>query len=202
MDAAYAHLLVNHFPIVLSVVGALAALLSIFTRHRGTWTFALGALLLAALTVYPAVFSGERAEHVMEKAWYVDEKMLEAHEQAAKLALWGVLATGLFAIAGIWRERTAYTGGRAVLASPTWMRAFVAIAALASAGLLARTAWTAGFIVHKAERLQREPAAEAPLTGPSTFPQAQPAPADSGAPAGATTGVTTGAVPVIRPPGQ
>lgn len=194
MDAAYLHLLVNHFPIVLAVVGAIAAVVALFSGHRSTWAFALGALFLAGVTVYPAAFTGEQAEHVMEKAWFIDKARLEAHENAAQLALWSTLASGLLAALAIWRERTAYTGGRTVLAAPTWLRAVIAVAGLVSAGLLGRTAWAAGHIVHKAEKLKAAPAVTAPAAlHDSTTAISIPV----GPAAGATTGSTAG---VIHPP--
>ncbi|HYD51728.1 MAG TPA: hypothetical protein VEA99_03835 [Gemmatimonadaceae bacterium] len=158
MDAPYIHLLVNHFPIVLSVVGGLAALIALFTRHRTTWTFALGALLLAGLFAYPAYLTGERAEAVMEKVWFVDRERLEAHENVAKWALWLTVASGLVALGAIWRERTAYTGGRTMLASPGWLRTLVALLGLGTAALLGFAAWTGGFVVHKAPLLRQAPA--------------------------------------------
>lgn len=189
MNAAYLHLLVNHFPIVLSIVGAIAAVIALFTKHRTTWTFALGALLLAGLTVYPAVFTGEGAEEVMRNVWYISRDVVHEHEEAAEFALWATLATGVVAGAAMWRERTAYTGGRTILASPGWLRALVALLAVLSAATLIRTAWTAGYIVHKAKSLQQPPSSAPAITPTPTEP--------------AVTGTTT-AVPdsaqVIQPP--
>ena len=196
MNAANVHLLINHFPIILSVVGAGAALLAVFTRHRSTWVFALAALLLAGLAVYPAFFTGQGAEQVMEKVWYIDRDVVHEHEEAAEFALWIMLVTGVLAAFAMWRERTAFTGGRKVLAAPAWLRALTAVAALLAAATLARTAWTAGFIVHKTEKLQSPPAALDSLSPPT------PAPVIVPSVPGATTGTTTGASTTVRPPGQ
>jgi len=191
MNAAYLHLLVNHFPLVLSVVGALAALLALFTKHRTTWTFALGALVLAAITVYPAVFTGERSEDAMQSVWYVSGDAVHEHEEAAEFALWATLATGVVAIGAIWRERTAYTGGRTILASPGWLRALVALLGVLSTAALIRTAWTAGYIVHKAKSLEQPPSATAtPANAPAATPPAI---------TGATTAVSD-SVPTIQTP--
>jgi hypothetical protein len=194
MNAATVHLLINHFPIILSVVGAGAALLSVFSRHRSTWVFALAALMLAGLAVYPAFFTGQGAEQVMEKAWYIDRDVVHEHEEAAEFALWIMLVTGAVAAFAMWRERTAFTGGRKVLAAPAWLRALTAVAALLAAATLARTAWTAGFIVHKTEKLQSPPASS---TSPSLLPtDTVGAPLVTPPPTGATAGATT----AIQPP--
>jgi uncharacterized membrane protein len=191
MDAPYIHLLVNHFPIVLAVVGAVAAVIAFITGHRSTWTFSLGALLLAGLAVYPAVFTGKDAEQVMEKVWFVDGGRIEAHENAATLAMWFTIGTGILALVAIWRERTAYTGGRTVLATPRPLRGLVALAAVASAGLLGWAAWEGGFIVHKAERLRVAPADSV------VMPDIPPL---QSTPSGRTTGATSATVPLIQPP--
>ncbi len=193
MDAPYIHLLVNHFPVVLAVVGAIAAVIAFITGHRSTWTFSLGALLLAGLTAYPAVFTGERAEDVMEKVWFVSGEQIESHERAAKLALWFTIGTGVLALVAIWREHTAYTGGRTVLATPRPLRGLVALAAVVSAGLLGRAAWEGGYIVHKAERLRVAPADSVAM------PEL---PAVQSTPSGRTTGATSVTVPLIQPPKQ
>lgn len=193
MDAAYLHLLVNHFPIVLSVVGALAAVITLFTKHRTTWTFALGALVLAGLTVYPAVFTGEGAEEAMRNVWYVDRDVVHEHEEAAEFAMWATIVTGVVAIGAMWRERTAYTGGRTILASPGWLRALVALLGVLSTAALIRSAWTAGYIVHKSKSLEQRPSSAA--TPASSPPPAPPA----------ITGTTTAVpdtVPMIRPPSR
>jgi hypothetical protein len=196
MDAPYIHLLVNHFPIVLTVVGALAAVLALLTAHRTTWTFALGCLLLAGLAVYPAFLTGERAGDVMRDAWFVGDGAIREHAAAARWALWIVLGTALVAFAAMWRERTAYTGGRTILASPRWLRALVALLGLVSAAALGRTAWMAGFVVHKAERLRQAPVGAPAVGTPPPVPPTVPTP----------SGTTTGTAPapsdtgLIRPP--
>lgn len=40
MEWLYAHLVVNHFPIVLSVIASLAALVALGTRREGPWRYA------------------------------------------------------------------------------------------------------------------------------------------------------------------
>lgn len=70
MNWPYFHMIINHFPIILGVMGAAAAVLGLLVPRRGVWLYALASLTLAALSAYPAVFTGERAEHVLEEAWY------------------------------------------------------------------------------------------------------------------------------------
>lgn len=103
MNWPYFHMIINHFPIILGVMGAAAAVLGLVVPRRGVWLYALASLTLAALSAYPAVFTGERAEHVLEEAWYVQAGALEEHEESGKLALWVKLATGIVS-AWAWRR--------------------------------------------------------------------------------------------------
>jgi len=103
MNWPYFHMIINHFPIILGVMGAAAAVLGLLVPRRGVWLYALVSLTLAALSAYPAVFTGERAEHVLEEAWYVQAGALEEHEESGKLALWVKLATGIVS-AWAWRR--------------------------------------------------------------------------------------------------
>ena len=61
MDAAYLHLLVNHFPVVLSVVGTGSLLLALVTRRRDLWRHATLTLLLAGIAAIPAKRTGHAA---------------------------------------------------------------------------------------------------------------------------------------------
>ena len=52
MNWPYVHTLINHFPIILSVVGTGVVLLALIVRRRGLWLYALATLTLAGLSVY------------------------------------------------------------------------------------------------------------------------------------------------------
>ena len=70
MDAAYLHIVVNHFPIILCVVGTVAALLALALQKRALWVYSAASITIAGLTVYPVVFNGERAEDIVERRAY------------------------------------------------------------------------------------------------------------------------------------
>ena len=44
------HIMINHFPIILATMGALAVLLAVVRGQRGIWLYATVSLTLAALT--------------------------------------------------------------------------------------------------------------------------------------------------------
>jgi uncharacterized membrane protein len=53
--------MINHFPVILSVVGAVAAILGSLTRRRMVWTFAAICLTLAGTIIGPVFISGKQA---------------------------------------------------------------------------------------------------------------------------------------------
>jgi len=95
------HAFINHFPIVLVVVGAIAVLLSAMIQRRTIWMYALASLTLAGLTIYPAAWTGHRAARVVYKAWYIAPDVIHSHSQAADITVWVVAVTGLLALISI-----------------------------------------------------------------------------------------------------
>lgn len=162
MDGAYLHLLVNHFPIVLSVVGVGILVLALLTRRRDLWRYSALTLLLAGVAAIPAKLTGEPAEEALEDTWYITRQAIHAHEEAADWALWVMLAAGAVAAYALWRtlRRGVAASGTRVdsLEAPVWLRALLLLFGLAGAGAMARASWEAGKIVHKNPALQQAPA--------------------------------------------
>ena len=157
MDWPYAHLLVNHVPIILSGLGAGGAVLALLLRRRALWLYATATLTLGGLGAYPAKLTGERAGEAMERMWYVDEQQLHDHEEASELATWVLLAAAAISGFAWWRltrvpaialpERARHDP------LPLWLRSLVVASALAGAGSVTYAAYQGGIVVHKAEAL-------------------------------------------------
>lgn len=184
IDWPYAHLLVNHFSVILTYVGLAAALLAmVVRRRRALWLYAVATLTLAGLAAYPAVFTGTRAVTVMEKQWYVEEAVVDEHEVAGERAQWILLAMGALAAYSWWRmtrsrgeSGSPSSAGDALARDlPIALRTGVVVAALMGAGAVAYAAYEGGFIVHKATKLAAPSGAELPAA-------ALPVRADSSAP--------------------
>jgi uncharacterized membrane protein len=149
----YAHLLLNHFPVVLSVAALSVAILALLLNRRGLWLTAMGALTAAGLFIYPVFFTGNKADHALNDPWYIHPGVIEAHDEAALWALWLILIAGAFAAYSWWSSLK-----RPAEAIPGWMRAGVVVGALAAVSVVARTAYLGGKIIHDAPVLQlKEP---------------------------------------------
>lgn len=149
----YAHLLINHFPVVLSIAALGAAILAVILNRRGLWLTAMGSLTAAGLFVYPVFFTGNEADHALKDPWYIRPGTIEAHDQAAGFALWVILIAGAFAAYSWWRSLK-----RPAEAMPSWMRAGLLIGALAAVSVVARTSYLGGKIIHDAPVLKLEQA--------------------------------------------
>ncbi|MFN2636765.1 MAG: hypothetical protein ABR585_07055 [Gemmatimonadaceae bacterium] len=150
----YLHLLLNHFPVVLSVSALVVTLLALVLKRKGLWLTAMGALTAAGVFIYPVHFTGDKADRALHDPWFVRHGAIEAHDDAARIAMIVILLVGVFAAYSWWR---ALKKPADVL--PVWMRGGVLIGALAAVGTVTYTAYLGGKIIHESPvlELQRPP---------------------------------------------
>lgn len=149
IDWALVHITINHFPVILSVIGALAAVVAAVRGRRGVWLYATVSLTFAALTVAPTYFTGEPAEESLHRPWYIARGSIEQHEKAALVA--AVLAgiAGLVAVFA-WRRLVRYPRE---VTLPRGLRAAVLLTSIAAAAAVGYTSLLGGQIVHEAPAL-------------------------------------------------
>lgn len=141
----YAHLLINHFPVVLATMGLAAAIGAVLLRRRGLWLYAMGTLTMAGLVVYPVHFTGDQADHALRDPWYIKRGVIDAHDNAAGIAMIIILIVGVLSAYGWWRALR-----RRDEAIPAWIRATVLVGAIAGFGSVAYAAFLGGKIIHDA----------------------------------------------------
>lgn len=139
-DPVFQHLRTNHFPIILAMVGFVAAILACVIRKDAIWKYAKVTMLLAAVTAPLAYWTGERALDKAEGFENIDQASMGDHEETAEAALVCLLVCG--AAAGV-----------ALVKPNTATRALFVVTALAAAGATAYTSAIAGNIVHGPESL-------------------------------------------------
>lgn len=155
MNWPYIHLLLNHFPVVLTVVGTAVLLLALVVRRRAVWLYALATLTLSGLSVYPVFFTGDKAADAQRTTWYIVRSMLEEHDQAADFALISLLIMGAVSAYTWWRMLRREPNGL----PPTWLRAVVAVITVWALSVVVRTAYLGGQIVHESPKLKNAPSA-------------------------------------------
>lgn len=151
----YAHLLINHFPVVLSVSALAVTILALLLGRRGLWLTAMAGLTAAGAFIYPVHFTGSKADQALNDPWYIHPGTIEAHDNAAGIAMAVILIVGAFAAYSWWRSLK-----RPAELIPGWMRAGVVVGSLAAVGTVTYTAYLGGKIIHEAPilKMQQAPA--------------------------------------------
>lgn len=176
--------MINHFPIILATMGALAVLLAVVRGQRGIWLYATVSLTLAAVTVIPTYFTGEPAEEALHRPWYVARGVMHTHEDAAKVSAILVLLAGAVALVA-WRRLVRYPRE---VRMPGGLRVALVVTSLAAAGAIGYASLLGGRIIHDAPVLQ----------GPAPAGYVVPGRAPNGASPGRDS--TTSAPTVVAPP--
>jgi hypothetical protein len=151
MNFPHLHLIVNHFPVVGSIVALLLMTWAMVTGRREVIRLALVVTLFAGLSVFPAFQSGDEADEQLEDVRGFDKDLIEEHEESADFALWAMLGTAGLAALGLWASRR----GREV---PRWAGLVTVAGLVLSVAVVGRTALLGGEIRH--------PEATGPLWAP------------------------------------
>ncbi len=102
MNGAHLHLLLNHFPLIGFVFSFLLLALGLFRSNESYVRTGFLIILLSGMFAIPTYLAGEPAEKIIEKLPGFSEKLVEAHEEAAELAIWFIGITTLAAGAALW----------------------------------------------------------------------------------------------------
>src|ERR1700680_1480747 len=102
MNFAHLHLLLNHFPIIGTIIGLGLFLVSLVGKNDDLRRASLIVLSVMALLSIPTFFSGVGAQGAIKNAPGVSEALIERHEGAAIMALAFMEITGAFALVGLW----------------------------------------------------------------------------------------------------
>lgn len=99
MNAAHWHLLLNHLPIVGTIIGTLILAVGFGIKNNSTIKqTALGVFVFSALCAIPAYLTGEGAEEVVEHLPGVTESVIENHEDLGKIFMIVVGSLGILSL--------------------------------------------------------------------------------------------------------
>jgi len=149
MDFVHIHLLLNHFPVIGSVIGFGLFLTSFFGKNGGLRQGSLIVFAAVALIAIPVFASGKGAQLMLQGKPGISDAFVQRHEGAAMLALWFLEATGALALAGLWQLHC-----RARMAR--WNLMAVLVFSSLTVGLMVRTGNTGGEISHTEVRASQE----------------------------------------------
>ena len=143
MNFAHLHLLLNHFPVIGTIVGLGLFLASLVGKNQDLRRASLIIFAAMALITLPTFFSGVGAQGAIKKLPGVSDALIERHQGAAMLALLFMEITGGLALAGLWKSQGAQGPYKW-----DWTLSAVLLFSIVSVGLMARVGNTGGDIRH------------------------------------------------------
>ena len=112
MNLTHLHLLINHLPIIGSILGGLVLAQGIWNKSELTKIAAYNVLIISSIGAIIAYFTGEEAEESVENIAGVLESNIKIHEDFALYALIALIVLGLSSVWGLWVtiKKTSLTG--------------------------------------------------------------------------------------------
>src|SRR5262249_5514891 len=105
MNAPQVHLMLNHLPVMGVLFSALVLAIGRVLRNEAISRLAIAVLAASALAAVPVLLSGEPAEKSIEHTAGVSERVIEAHEDAARVAIVALEILGAVGLVGWFRHR-------------------------------------------------------------------------------------------------
>lgn len=145
MNWVYIHILINHIPVILGGLAAVAAIFAMLSGRRLAWLYTAITLTLAGLSAYPVSETGHRASRIFRQRVPSARDAIREHDEAAGVTLWILLGSGVLGLAGWYRIGS--DDPKAPV--PGWVKVALAVPALASLGAVAVTSERGGKIGHQ-----------------------------------------------------
>jgi len=102
MNQAHFHLIVNHLPIIIPIIGLIIMISGFILRSEIVKRTAYGLFILGALCIIPALATGEGAEEIVERIPNISKSYIKQHEEMAEtFAITSYILGGLSLI-GLW----------------------------------------------------------------------------------------------------
>ncbi len=102
MNGAHWHLVLNHLPIIIPMVGLLVMIAGVLIQSEILKRAAFSIFILGALTAIAAFTTGEGAEEVVEEIGGIDERLIGVHEDIAQIFAIILYVLGAISLIGIW----------------------------------------------------------------------------------------------------
>ena len=143
MNPGHAHLVLNHAPIIGSVIVVFLLFVALARKSDELTKVSLVVVALTAVAGVAAYLTGEPAEELVEDIAGVARGAIEPHEEFAQIGTIAYAALGLAALAAlaVFRRR----------AVPRWFTVSALVGALAVSGMMSYTGWLGGQIRHANE---------------------------------------------------
>lgn len=101
MNDAHLHMVVNHFPIIGTILGLGVLVASILFKNTSYRNVAYSLFIISAITAFASMFTGEGAEEIAEKLPSVTDALIHEHEEIAEKFAVVLYLLGVLSIAGL-----------------------------------------------------------------------------------------------------
>lgn len=102
MSSAHYHLVLNHLPIVIPIVGLLVLLGGLLLRSVVVKNTAYCIFILGACCTFPAAFTGEWAEEVLENMPDISHELIHHHAETADVFIVLSYLLGVVSLVTLW----------------------------------------------------------------------------------------------------
>jgi uncharacterized membrane protein len=144
MNAPHIHLMLNHLPVIGLALGLLILLVGLLKKNATVLVVALSITAVAGISSYPTMYSGGASEHYLEEheqEFQIDHDLLHEHEEAAEIAFWPTVITGIISVLGLFAMYKGFSWTNKVAL-------VVLVLGILSMGLLYQTSNSGGKIRH------------------------------------------------------
>ena len=130
MNPTHIHLLLNHFPIVGTLIGSAILLYSIIKKQNTGKTIGAFIIVVMAVIAIPVFLTGEPAEESIEDLAGISKALIHDHEEASEKAFWLMEATGACALLALllYKRKSAFSSKAFLIACVFSIISFFAMA--------------------------------------------------------------------------
>ena len=140
MNGAHWHLLVNHLPIIGTLMATVVLGFGLLRKNASVVNLSFGLLILMSIAAFITDQTGGSAAHYLDSIHKLDKPVFYQHAEAADTANIAMYITGLVALLALVWERAKQL---------TWLPAAIFVLSLITFGLMANVGRLGGLIMHQ-----------------------------------------------------
>lgn len=141
MDLTHLHLLITHLPIFGAFLGALVLAFGLYSKSHPTKVAAYLVFVITSIGGVIAYLTGESAEDTLKTIPGISERLIDAHEESAELAIIALAALGICSL-------FALTFNAKLIPFRKTIAIVILVVSLICFGLVAKTGYLGGQIRH------------------------------------------------------
>ncbi len=115
MNATHLHLILNHFPIVGTLIGFVILIYGLQAKNTSIQKLALYLFIVLAIISIPVYFSGEEAEETIEHLSNISKSDLHEHEEIAEKALVLIEILGITSLFFFYNQKKQFISDKILL---------------------------------------------------------------------------------------